>query len=250
MTPIAHLDEKMQNVLTGLIEESRILLGDNLLSIYLYGSAAGKGYAPERSNLNTLLLLNKMEFEALRGISGIYKKRVKMRIVAPLVLTPDYIRTSTDVFPIEFLDIKENSILLAGADILKEISIDLSCLREQCEREIKGQMVRFRGSFLEVDGDKKGMERLVATAISTLVYPLKNILRLMNQEIPEGGEATIRGCCKTLNVRDTQFLEAWGIKSGARKSSLESLYSLISGYMSAIEEISCKIDGMKTEGKA
>ena len=91
----------------------------------------------------------------------------------PLVLTPAYIRSSVDVFPIEFLDIKENSILLTGVDLLKEIAIDLSRLREQCEREIKGQLVRFRGSFLEVEGDRKGMEQLVIKAISSLIFPLK-----------------------------------------------------------------------------
>lgn len=248
MKSIPHLDEKTYDVLTSLIDEVSLLCSDNMISVYLYGGAAGKGYDPERSNLNTLIVLKKIEIEALTGIARIYKKGAKVRVVAPLVLTPDYIRSSVDVFPIEFLDIKENSILLTGEDVLKEIAIDLSCLRDQCEREIKGQLVRFRGSFLEVEGDRKEMERLVIKAISSLIFPLKNILRVVNQNIPEGSDAVIRSCCKTMNVTDTPFLDAWAMKKEGRKVPLQGLYTLISGYMSAIEEISNKIDVMKAEG--
>lgn len=249
MEPIAHLEKKIQDALQVLTGEISLLCKDNLLSIYLYGSAAGKGYIPEKSNLNTLILLKNIEMETLKGIARIYKKSSKFRIVAPLVLTPDYIRSSTDVFPIEFLDIKENSILLAGYDALKDIDIDLSQLREECEREIKGQLVRVRGAFLEVEGDRNGMERLVITAVSNLVFPLKNIMRLLKQAIPEGTDAVIKSCCKAMNVTDTQFLEAWTIKKGGHKASLEEIYAVISGYMNSLEEISKKIDEMKAEGR-
>src|SRR3972149_4109325 len=249
MEPIHHLEKKTQDALAGLTGEISLLCKDNLLSIYLYGSAAGKGYIPERSNLNTLILLKKIEMGTLKGIAGIYKKSSRFRIVAPLVLTPDYIRSSTDVFPIEFLDIKENSILLSGHDVLKDIDIDLSQLREECEREIKGQLVRFRGAFLEVEGDRKGMERLVVTAVSNLIFPLKNIMRLLKQEMPEGTDAVIKSCCKAMNVIDTPFLEAWTIKKVGHGVSLEDLYAVISGYMDSLEEISKKIDEMKSEGR-
>src|SRR4030067_1600586 len=152
MEPIAHLDKNTYDVLTSLIDDVSLLCKDNVISVYLYGGAAGKGYAPERSNLNTLIVLKKIEIDALTGFARIYKKGAKVRVVAPLVLTPAYIRSSVDVFPIEFLDIKENSILLTGEDLLNGVAREISCLRDQCEREIKGHLVRFRGSFLEVEG--------------------------------------------------------------------------------------------------
>lgn len=248
MKPVPHLDKKTYDLLTSLIEEVSLICTDNLVSIYLYGSAAGKGYEPEKSNLNTLIVLKKIEIGTLTGIARIYKKRAKLRIVAPLILTPEYIRSSTDVFPIEFLDIKENSILLSGEDMLRDISIDFSSLRGQCEREIKGQLVRLRGSFLEVEGDRKRMERLIITAISGLIFPLKNILRVTDNKIPEGSEAIIKECCKAMNVTDTSFLEAWEMKKEERKVSLDGLYDVISGYMTTVEEVSNKIDAMKAEG--
>ena len=70
----------------------------------------------------------------------------------------------------------------------------------------------------------------------------------MNHQIPEGSDTVIRSCCKTMNVSDTPFLDAWAMKKEGHKFSLEGLYALISGYMSTLEDISNKIDAMKAEG--
>lgn len=249
MEPVTHLDKKTTNELVNLTEEISILCTENLVSIYLYGSAAGRHFDPNISNLNTFILLHKIGIEELKGVARIYKKRARLGFVAPLVLTTAYINSSTDVFPIEILDIKENSILLTGRDVLKDVAIDLSCLRGQCEREIKGQLVRFRGSFLEIEGDQKGMERLVTNAISGLIFPLKNILRLTGQKIPEGKDTVIIECCKILGVSDKPFLDALAIKKGEGKATLEGIYTIISDYMDALEEMSEKIDSMISEGR-
>jgi hypothetical protein len=249
MKSLAHIDKNAQDNVNDLVKEISALCGENMTSMYLYGSAAGKGYDPERSNFNILILLKVVDMETLKGIARIYRKKGKSRIVAPLVLTQDYVKSSTDVFPIEFLEIKESSILLSGGDVLKDAAIDLSRLREQCEREIKGQLLRMRGTFLEVEGDQKGMEKLVVTSISNLIFPLKNILRLMEREVSDGNAAVIRDCCKALNVADSAFIEAWGIKKEERKVSLDGLYTVISGYMASLEEIAGKIDEMKLEGR-
>lgn len=249
MQAVSHIDKKTQDTLQGLVKDAEAFCGENLLSFYLYGSAAGKGYVPGRSNLNTLILLKNVNTEALKGLSQIYKKRRERGFVAPLILTPDYIKSSIDVFPIEFLDIRDSSILLAGEDIIKNISINLSHLRDECEREIKGQLIRMRSSFIEVEGDKKRMEALVISAISNIIFPLKNILRLTGQEMPDGNDAIIKACCKTLNADDKPLLDGWTMKKEGKKMSAEVLSTLISEYLNTLNDISKKIDLLKIEGK-
>lgn len=249
MEPLSHLDKKTRVALEGLIQDLTFSFKDNIVSIYLYGSAAGKAYLSDRSNLNILILLKKTDIQSLRDISKLYKKRARFGVVAPLVLTLDYIKASTDVFPIEFLDIKESSLLLKGEDVLKDIRINISHLREQCEREIKGQLVRMRGTFLEVEGDQKGMERLAVTAVSHLIFSLKNILRLIGQNMPEDGEAAIRESSKALNVDCSSFIAAWKIKKGAGKAPVDEMYGILAGYMSALDDMACRIDAMKLEGR-
>ncbi len=249
MQAISHIDKKTQDSLQGLVKDAEAFCGENLVSFYLYGSAAGKGYVPGRSNLNTLILLKNVNTETLKGIAQVYKKRQEAGFVAPLILSPDYIKSSIDVFPIEFFDIKDNSILLAGEDIIKNISVNLSYLREECEREIKGQLIRMRSSFIEVEGDKKRMKALIISAISNIIFPLKNILRLSGQEIPDGNDTIITACCKTLNADDKPLLDAWTMKKEGKALSAEGLSILISEYLNTLNDISKKIDLLKVEGR-
>ena len=139
--------------------------------------------------------------------------------------------------------------MLAGEDTIKNISVNLSYLREECEREIKGQLIRMRSSFIEVEGDKKRLEALIISAISNIVFPLKNILRLTGQEIPDGNDAIIKACCKTLNAADKPLLDAWTMKKEGKKMSAEVLSTLISEYLNTLNDISKKIDSLKIEGR-
>ena len=58
-------------------------------------------------------------------------------MINPVFFTEDYIIRSTDVFPIEFLDMKENHVTLYGKDLFEAIAVDTKNLRFQCEQEIK-----------------------------------------------------------------------------------------------------------------
>ena len=60
-------------------------------------------------------------------------------ISAPLIMTPDYIQKSLDVFPVEFLNFRLIHHTLLGKDILGELEIDRGNMQRQCEREIKGE---------------------------------------------------------------------------------------------------------------
>lgn len=82
-------------------------------------------------------------------------------------------------------------------------------------------MIRMRSSFIEVEGDKKRLEALIISAISNIVFPLKNILRLTGQEIPDGNDAIIKACCKTLNAADKPLLDAWTMKKEGKRCLLK-----------------------------
>ena len=74
MQAISHIDKKTEDALHALAKDITTFCADNMVSFYLYGSAAGKGYVPGRSNLNTLILLKDINPETLKGLAQIYKK--------------------------------------------------------------------------------------------------------------------------------------------------------------------------------
>ncbi|MBU1888378.1 MAG: hypothetical protein KKB46_04200, partial [Candidatus Omnitrophica bacterium] len=80
---------------------------DNIVSILLYGSSTGKFYVPKQSDINLLVVLNDLRFEMLRSSLRLVDQGIRKKITAPLLLSLEHIETSKDVFPIEFLEIKE-----------------------------------------------------------------------------------------------------------------------------------------------
>ena len=110
---------------------------DNIHSIAITGSALTDDFDPEKSDVNSVLVLNKMDLGFLEVLASFGKTYGKKGISAPLIMTPEYIKHSLDVFPIEFLNIKLLHETLFGEDLFQHLLIERKDLRLQCERELK-----------------------------------------------------------------------------------------------------------------
>jgi hypothetical protein len=128
--------------------EYQACYSSDLISLILYGSAAGGEFDPNRSDINLLIVLKEMTLDLLAKSASIQDKWIKQRFARPLFMDKAYIATSLDSFPMEFLSMKNCHTVLAGEDALSEINIDKSNLRLQLEREIKGKQLHLMQEWL------------------------------------------------------------------------------------------------------
>jgi hypothetical protein len=112
----------------------------------------------------------------LKKVFSVFNNR-KFRLVKPLFLTQEYIKTSLDVFPVEFLDMKENYLLLFGKDVLAGLEIDLKNLRFQCEQELKSKLLMINQNYLRVK-DALLLKTLLLKSFSSVLHILRNLIRL------------------------------------------------------------------------
>ncbi len=155
-------------------------LKENLLGITLYGSAAAISnsraeFIPAYSNLNILVLLKSTAPLELKKATRIVNKFKK---ITSLFLTEEYILSSTDVFPIEFLDMQENYILLYGKDFLKDLRIDLKNLRFQCEHELKAKLLSLKQLYLGLNNHPALLKEPLFRLFTSTLHILRNVLRL------------------------------------------------------------------------
>ena len=137
----------------------------NILSIAIYGSAVGEDFIFGVSDINMAVILDKLGFEDLKKSLLIVSRGLKYKISAPLFLTKDYVIASTDVFPIEFFQIKENNIVIFGEDIFGPLRIDGENLRLFCEQQIKGKLVRVRQAYLEIGLRQAGIKHILKDSL-------------------------------------------------------------------------------------
>ena len=81
-----------------------IELGKNLQSVTVVGSSLTSDFRAGKSDINTVLVLGKIQQGSLKQVARLAKPMSKNKISPPLLMTTSYIERSLDVFGVEFLE--------------------------------------------------------------------------------------------------------------------------------------------------
>ena len=215
---------------------------DRLISVFIYGSAAGKNYIPKISDINSVFIFKDLAFASLTDSLKAVSKGIAKKIAAPLFLTKEHIETSLDVFPIEFLDMKENYILLYGTDLLSSLNIKEEHIRLFCEQQIKGKLIRIRQAYLEVGLKKKGMEALLKESLNSLIPVFRNLIRLKGNQPPTEKGEIIKQLCSEFNLDENVFLPIYKDSSNDEKIANQEVVVFIEKYLTQIKKLAVGVD--------
>lgn len=186
MIRVAMLDARTDKALARVTEDVRQAFGTNLVSLVLYGSAAGEDFIPGQSDLNFAIVLERLTFAHLKALHQHLPKWHKLGAATPLLLDRRWIERGRDVFPMEFHDIKAQHRVLYGEELFATLTIDRRYLRYQSEHEARGKLLRLRALYAEVGADRKRLERLMLDSVKTFVIIMRNFIRV------HGGEGAAR----------------------------------------------------------
>ena len=73
-----------------------------------------------------------------------------------MLLAPAEVPAAAAVFPTKFLDIRDQHVLLAGADPFAELQVPPEVVRLQIEQGLRNALLRLRRRFTAVAGDASG----------------------------------------------------------------------------------------------
>ena len=178
------LPESVQRIIKPYVEELVKTYGENVISIFAYGSITGRYYDPKRSDINLAVVLKEVSLEKLKQALKTVKGGIRCKINAPLFLSPSYIKMSLDTFPMEFMSMKDSSLVLYGDDCLAGISVTKEDLRRECEYQLKGKILTIRQAYLEQALSRKGIEKLIKSSFRALMPVFQNVLRIEREEAP------------------------------------------------------------------
>ena len=215
---------------------------ENIVSVFVYGSAAGRDFVPKRSDINLLIVFRQLQFDDLKKSLKIISKGIEKKITAPLFLTRRHIETSADVFPVEFMELKENHILLYGEDIWESLKIDKANIRLQCEEQIKGKLIRLRQAYLEVGLKRKGIEALIKDSLYALLPIFRNMLRLKGKTPPVGKEDILINLCAEFDLDADIFLAILKDKKDDEKIGSQEIEPAFERYLHEIHKLALAVD--------
>lgn len=137
-----------------------------------------------------IIILDQDPPDLLERLEPLQEYVQKRNLPFPLLVSRDFIISSLDSFPLEFLDIvsAEYTNLLAKEDLLKHLSFSIPDLRLQMEREVKSKWLLTRLSVLEQSLKPKAIANVLELSIHSLIPVLKGLCFVHQLQQSKTGE--------------------------------------------------------------
>src|SRR6187551_1300392 len=186
---IEGLPEQTQKLLQAYSKDVKSVYDDQLEGLILYGSAVRGEFMPGRSNLNLLLVVIGYDAAMLKRYEPVHKRWSKEGIIIPLFLTDQEIRTSSALFPLEFLEIQEHHRVLGGRDPFVGFHVDVSRVAD-------------------------AVMQLLPLAVTSTVPLLRGIQRMRGWPVLTQSDAVIKDVADRLQIDLQGLHEALMLKRG------------------------------------
>ncbi len=239
---------KQENALNRLVADLTKLYGEDLLAVILFGSAARGDHAGKSSDLNVLAVLKDLDLEFLERASGTAIRWTRQGNQPILFFTPALIEESRDVFPMEFLDIRDSHRVLAGNDFFATVDVAPGNLRLQCETELKGKTLQLRERYLLGHGKKRELRQILAGSFSSIMTICRGVLRLAGEAKRVANEEVIRSVCRRFDLAEGPFHRVLALKKGGPPGSLEDIKDLYRDYYGELRKLQSQVDRLETGG--
>jgi hypothetical protein len=158
-----------------LINECKTTLEDNLISIVKFGTEG------EKSNI--LIVTKELKFKDLEKIKPIVTKYSKKTKIVPILFTEKGLMDSSDVFPLEFLDIKYPHETLFGKKVIDSIKFEKKHVRRQLEFELRSKLIHLRENYIWIK-KSKDLKKLLKNTIPSVMPLFYGLLFLKDMQPP------------------------------------------------------------------
>jgi len=245
MENMARIPNQPQDIFVPLTEDYLDAFGRDLVSLMLYGSAAGGSYVKGKSDINLLVVLTPEGMNRLEDAFAPVKKWRKRNVAVPLVLTQEFIASSLDAYPIEFLNMQNHCVLIYGENVLERLVFKPEDLRLQIERELKSKIILLREGYLESEGSARRLRELIGRSLVALVSIFNAMLYLKQAGLPRQKKETIEEAGRVFGVDANVFARCFDIKAKEDHLSGEEVIGVFKKYLREVEKVCHMIDGLK-----
>ncbi len=222
---------ELKDILNAVNEDYKKTFGDELVSIIVYGSAAGYEYIPKRSDINLLIVLTEEGIQKISSAIETVNRWKKKRVTTPLFLTEDEIKNSLDTFPVEYINIKFSYRVLYGKDIFAELEFNREFIRLQCERELRAKIIILRGAILDTGVKEGQLKSVLIQSLKAFIAIFRAVLYLEGKDIPVESRRIIKEISSISGIREEIFLRLLDLKEDKIKLRGDALRSFSEDYL-------------------
>lgn len=215
-----------------LAKQARDALGENLVSLVLYGSHA-RGDAAAGSDVNLFIVVREHRPDALRPLLKLIPDWMKKGVAAPVIFRSDQVPRSLDSFAIEFVDMAAARRVLYGEDPFKNFAPDWNIVRSELEREARQKLIALTRRWLASGGKAKVYPLIFAETVPGYFALLRSTLLYLKRSTET---VTVDKAVSELAARENRFKPEvwWKLRSIAKrhaKAKTEELEPLMGEFL-------------------
>lgn len=223
----------------------RTALGAEFLAAYLHGSVLTQGFDERRSRVNLLVVSRSLNLDVLDAVRRALPEDKKTPHVSPLFLTQRQIEKSLDVFPIEWIDIKERHLLIEGLDVLGDYEVPRGHLRHQIEQELREKLIALRQAYLANARRPDALEDVLKAAASSFATLCRSLLRLRGESPPAQSAQVIERVADLFQLQAEGLLAAHLVRYGEHRFKGADLMDHYRKHLVEVERLVNAIDEMR-----
>lgn len=188
----------MNKQINTFISELKTIFDERLISVILHGSGSIEEINEKKPScllscclsekktydVNLIVILNKLDASDLKKAYPCISKWKKTGHPLPVFMDRNEWYNSTDIYPIEYSDIKRRHKILHGENIVDNLNVDKCHLRLQCEYELKNSLIKLRETYLGNINHTKFLNHAVRNCSKKLITLFRAVLELTDEVVP------------------------------------------------------------------
>jgi len=223
-------------------------IGVDLISVAVYGPVAkGKVIGQGGNSVPVLVVLQDASTPYLSKIARLIQDAIKSFQAAPFVVSLHDLQTSTDVFPIKFLDMQTHHVLLSGRDVLSELEISTQHLRLRCEQELCNLILRLRQVFLRNADNSQSLIDATRFAAAPFFLALGAAVSLTTGLLPETDHEIADSAANVMSLDREVLQRLLALEDVGQSDGLSDLFN---SFLGVIETAADFVDQLDDDGQA
>jgi hypothetical protein len=191
-SPESTIPESLQKDLDDFVETLDHSLGSNMISVVLYGGLVKSKFVKDSDPINLMVIVREISTQILDQVAEPYLMSRRNDQIQLLTLSKEDLLTSTDVFPIKFLDMQQDYKILRGDDLVGELEITRAHLRLRCEQEMKNLMLRLRQTYLAKSQQPKALSGAMVKAYAAFISAADVLCELTTNQVFRSNEEVLK----------------------------------------------------------
>ena len=227
-----------------LVARLRDGAGMNLVSVVLYGSAAGGDYVPELSDTNLLCVLRDTSFGELKKIAPAVEAWTKGKHRTPLLMGVEELKAAADVFSIELLDMQQSYKVLWGEDVLSTLVIPTRFHRVQLEYELREKTILLRQGLIASEGQAQRMWELLLRSVPGFATLFRHALVELGEPPAASKRESVQKLAAKLGFEMSAFLQLLDVREHKADPTRTDVSNLFARYLKEVEHVTSAVDRM------